>query len=224
MLEICTGYIQAKVAEYQQSVEEWDNGYIMDMMAEDFLVEVTAKEIDECRNQPDGDNKLGDMLAEKLVAAYNSKEEVISSEKMRMLEKLLLLETIDRKWMDHLHAMDLLKEGIHLRGYAGQDPKIRYKVEGFEIFEEMWQTFEADVATLIMKISPVEHMELEEQVEIEDAVHDDFDSYASEANQRGATAGAPAAVPQFVNMMPKVGMNDPCPCGSGKKFKKCCGR
>ena len=143
-----------------------------------------------------------------------------------MLEKILLLETIDRKWMDHLYAMDLLKEGIHLRGYAGQDPKIRYKVEGFEMFQEMWDSLEMEVAQLVMKLSPVqeqEEIEPTSKVEIGKEIHQEFNGYADDAAALGKNVGEVIST-TIVNTGPQIGGNDPCPCGSGKKYKKCCGR
>ena len=223
MLGFCENHIVGRLSTYAAATDAWSAGYVQDFMEEDFLLKLPEADIERVHSEPDGENRLADYLCEKLREAYGQKERNISTENMRMLEKLLLLETIDRKWMDHLYAMDLLKEGIHLRGYAGQDPKIRYKVEGFELFQEMWLSLQADVAQLIMKVRPAENMQVEEQVNIGQSIHSDFDAFAADAESKGANAGGATPV-TITNVFPKTGANDPCPCGSGKKFKKCCGR
>lgn len=164
------------------------------------------------------------MLYKKLQESYAKKEKRISPETMRILEKLLLLETIDRKWMDHLYAMDILREGIHLESFAQKDPKIQYKVKGFALFDEMWLSLESEVAQLIMKLTPVEEMDVEDQVDIDDTIHDDFDAMADAASEKGAGAGEASTPVTIKNRRPKVSGNSLCPCGSGKKFKRCCGR
>ncbi len=193
MFEFCENHVTRKVDEQLgRNAAEWDLPALCRFMADTFLVEVTPAELEAMREQPDPPAAIDDLLRERLADAYGKKEERLGSEMMRMLEKFLLLEIMDRKWMDHLYAMDLLKEGIHLWGYAGQDPKIRYKREGYELFEELWDSFQAEVSDLVMKVAPVQEVRPAEQVKIQATVHDDF--------------------------------NDPCPCGSGKKYKKCCGR
>ena len=224
MLDFCKNYIDLKVSDLTSNPDQYENNHIMDFMKEDFYTAVTEEEIEEARSQLDGDNSLVEMLCAKMEVSYNEKEEAIGSDNMRMLEKLLLLETIDRKWMDHLYAMDILREGIHLESFAQKDPKIQYKVKGFGLFEEMWDSLEAEVAQLIMKITPVQEMELENQVEVAEAIHDDFDELAEKASTKGAGAGEASTPLTIVNNIKKVGGNDPCPCGSGKKYKRCCGR
>ena len=226
MQEMCLGYIEKRLREYGAGAEVWNDGDVADWFNNDFYISVDPEEMKRIRMAPDGDNKLREWLNEKFIAAYEEKERRISPELMRMLEKILLLETIDRKWMDHLYAMDLLKEGIHLRGYAGQDPKIRYKVEGFEMFQEMWDSLEMEVAQLVMKLSPVqeqEEIEPTSKVEIGKEIHQEFNGYADDAAALGKNVGEVIST-TIVNTGPQIGGNDPCPCGSGKKYKKCCGR
>jgi preprotein translocase subunit SecA len=227
MVGFCEDVIDARVRAAARAEDEsgFDTGGLSAFMADNFLVEVRPAEIESARTGPDPEQALSDVLAGRLRAAYDAREHELGAEAMRTLEKLILLETLDRKWMDHLYEMDLLKEGIHLRGYAGQDPKIRYKREGYEIFEQLWQSLEEEVAGLILRVKPVERMDVEEQVEIQETVHEDFDAYADETSQIGRNIGEAARhADPIVNTVPKVGRNDPCPCGSGRKYKKCCGR
>jgi len=224
MLEYCEAYIRASVPQWTgNSPEDWDVSAICGFMGDTFYVGVTSSDLDKCKNVPEANERLLDFLADRLIEAYDKKENRIGEDNMRLLEKLILLETIDRKWMDHLHAMEVLKEGIHLWGYAGQDPKIRYKKDGYEMFQELWDGFEGDVAQLVMKVTPVQQMEVEEAVEVETAVHDDFDSYANKQDAVAQNAGEKHHEP-IRNTTAKAKPNDTCPCGSGKKYKKCCGR
>jgi preprotein translocase subunit SecA len=125
--------------------------------------------------------------------------------------------------MDHLYAMDILKESIHFRALAQQDPKIVYKREGYEMFEELWGSFEEEVVPLALKVRPAqEALELEEH-DIDETVHDQFGQYEAAQEAAGADAGE-AHRETIVRDERKVGPNEPCPCGSGRKYKKCCMR
>ena len=224
MVEFCTDYITAKVQALMSNSEEYEHNHIIDFMKEDFFIEVAEEEIVNTQNQPNNDEALLELLYIKLEQGYDEKEKRIGTETMRMLEKLLLLETIDRKWMDHLYAMDILREGIHLESFAQKDPKIQYKVKGFALFDEMWLSLESEVAQLIMKLTPVEEMDVEKQVDIDETIHNEFDAMADTANEKGAGAGEASTPVTIVNNTPKISGNSPCPCGSGKKYKRCCGR
>ncbi len=224
MLEFCKDYIEQRVSELTSDPDEYENNHIMDFMKEDLLTDISAEEITTARSEPDGYGALIDMLCEKFEESYDEKEHNVGEENMRLLEKLLLLETIDRKWMDHLYAMDILREGIHLESFAQKDPKIQYKVKGFGLFEDMWASLQAEVAQLIMKITPVQEMELEDQVEVAETIHDDFDAMADAASSKGEGAGEAAKPITIKNVRKKIHGNDPCPCGSNKKYKRCCGR
>ncbi len=239
MLEYCENHINAAVQEYVSGhYEEWDLPALCDMMEDTFLIKVKVEELEAKKELPEPQDAICDLLFEKLRQAYDRKEEMIGAKAMRDLEKMILLETVDRKWMDHLYEMDLLKEGIHLWGYAGQDPKIRYKRDGWQKFDELLVSLEDEVASLIMKVHmgppPGAEGETEaggdtyeftprERIKIEAAVHDEFEAMAAEADAVGAGAGEVHYEP-IVKTEKKIKPNSPCPCGSGKKYKKCCGR
>ncbi|MFA5335206.1 MAG: SEC-C metal-binding domain-containing protein, partial [Candidatus Omnitrophota bacterium] len=161
---------------------------------------------------------------------YEKREFILGADVARHIEKTIMLDMIDSKWKEHLYAMDGLKEGIGLRAYGQVDPLIEYKNEGFAMFEEMMNRIQDDALEFVFKVQVVGQ---EKPKGVFDSVpqqmiHRDMGSLASRIPNAGA--GQPAeASPQDAKQLPiereapKVGRNDPCPCGSGKKYKKCCG-
>ena len=145
-------------------------------------------------------------LIEKLKEAYEQKEAKIGTLLMRDIEKMVFLHVIDTKWKDHLLGIDHIKEGIGLRGYAQRDPLVEYKKEAFELFEEMSRNIVSDILTRLFKIQIKE----ESSVKIAPKQHIN--------RSDGDRPHEPIKKPH------KIGRNDPCPCGSGKKYKKCCGK
>jgi len=142
------------------------------------------------------------------------------------LERFVLLQIYDTTWKDHLLAMDHLKGGIGLRGFAEQDPKIVYKKEGFRQFEEMLRSVREKVTDIVFKARLTGDAEMANVYEAAQFVHEQLSGYDHLAREMAAqqAAAEPRRIEQIVRDQPKVGRNDPCPCGSGKKFKKCCGR
>lgn len=141
---------------------------------------------------------------------YNEKEEEITPEHMREFEKVILLRTVDTKWMDHIDQMDQLRQGIHLRAYGQDDPLREYQLEGFDMFETMIASIEEEVAKYIMKAQVRENLQREEVAKDTQAVS-------------GSTDEKQKSRQPYVRKN-NVGRNDPCPCGSGRKYKHCCGR
>ena len=170
-----------------------------------------------------------DYLVERFTRAYDEREEEMSSEAMRQLEKFVLLQTMDSKWKDHLHTMDLLKAGIGLRSYAQIDPLVAYKKEGYELFQEMMDAIDDEVATLIFRLrlarTAEEELASSGVWRVANVVHQEF---SEQDRQREAAEAASHAGEGRVKTIrrdkPKLGRNDPCWCGSGKKYKKCHGR
>ncbi len=160
-------------------------------------------------------DEFRDKLWQTIEASYSAKEQEIGSELMRRLEKIFMLQAVDHQWKDHLLAMDHLKEGVGLRGYGQKDPLIEYKKEGFEMFEEMKNRIvETTVESLFrVKAAKEEDREIERRQKRQMA-------------QLSFVGGgeAAAAARQPVHAGTKVGRNDPCPCGSGLKYKKCHGK
>ena len=174
---------------------------------------------------------------QRLLAAlqeqYARKEEQIMPDHMRRLEKIILLNTIDSKWKDHLYAMDQLKGGVGLRSYGQRDPLIEFKREGYEMFQMMYGSISQQVAEIIFKVQPVAGYEQRRGVfdrVPQRMIHNEVSGFAAGADQpeEGPAAAVrpaerPAASRPVQSGAAKVGRNDPCPCGSGKKYKKCCG-
>ncbi len=187
--------------------EEWDLKAIVDYMNAKIFDEGEIT-VDDLKDK-DAD-EIVDWLYEKAVAKYKKKEEAFSPEQMREFERIILLRTVDMKWMDHIDAMEQLREGIHLRAYGQVDPFREYQIEGFRMFEEMVESIEEDVVMYIMKAEIEENMQRQKVAE-------------GEAVRPGADGGEPVKKKPIVKGK-KVGRNDPCPCGSGKKYKNCHGR
>ena len=163
-------------------------------------------------------NAIITKLQELASSKYEEKENEIGSEDLRELERVVMLKVVDQKWMDHIDAMDELKDGIGLRAYGQQDPVVKYRIEGMDMFEEMVLDIKHDVVKILMNLRKQEEVKREEAAKITGAALqainslDNGEQIKSEVNRT------------VVNDGPKVGRNDPCPCGSGKKYKNCCGK
>jgi preprotein translocase subunit SecA len=142
-----------------------------------------------------------------LKAKYEAKEGEVGSNNMREIERLVMLRVIDNAWIDQLHNMDSLREGIGLRGMGGRDPLVEYKIEGYSMFNEMMRSVREEVISMIFKVQLVNQEEELPQPKIK-AV-----SYGAPQREKSRPSVAKSI---------KVGRNDPCPCGSGQKYKKCC--
>ena len=157
-------------------------------------------------------------LKEQALEIYKQKEEEITSEQMRELERVVMLKVVDEKWMNHIDSMDELKNGIGLRAYGQKDPVVQYRLEGFDMFDEMINNIKADVTKILMHIRAAGDTKRQETVKITGAALEAIHSVDG-----GSKIGTD--VDRTVrNEGPKIGRNDPCPCGSGKKYKNCCGR
>ncbi|OAB41846.1 preprotein translocase subunit SecA [Paenibacillus antarcticus] len=150
---------------------------------------------------------LVEYIFNRVEAKYNEREERIGEELVREFEKVIVLRSVDSKWMGHIDAMDQLRQGIHLRAYGGTDPLREYQFEGFEMFNEMTANIQEEVATYVMKAQIEGNQERQAVVE----------------ENKVSTNGEPA-VHNPIHVGQQIGRNDPCPCGSGKKFKQCHGQ
>jgi preprotein translocase subunit SecA len=154
---------------------------------------------------------LAELIADSSLTVYNEKEAFVGSEEFRHLERIVMLQTVDNLWKDHLLSMDHLKEGIGLRGYAQQDPLIVYKKEGFELFQEMISRIKEETLGILYRI------QISEPQNIADL------QQPKEQKLVFSSGDEPAKKNPVKRTEKKVGRNAPCPCGSGKKYKKCCG-
>ena len=165
--------------------------------------------------------KVIELLKEKAHKHYEEKEaEIANPDEFRELERVVMLKVVDEKWMDHIDAMDELKNGIGLRAYGQQDPVVKYRVEGMDMFEEMVANIKVDVVKLLMHVRKREGVKRQEQAKITGAALEAINSV--DGGQRMDDGKKDSTT--VVNEGPKIGRNDPCPCGSGKKYKNCCGK
>ncbi len=223
--------LNAVIDEYipPQSLEDmWDIEGLEDRLKKDFDLEAPVKQWLE-----EDDKLYEEALREKIVATsvavYKEKETVVGEQVLRNFEKSVMLQTLDTLWKEHLAAMDHLRQGIHLRGYAQKNPKQEYKRESFELFEGLLEALKSDVITILSKVrvqqqEEVEKMEAQRVAQAEEAArraqaqHASAETPLSEGDET-ATSHQPE-----VRDERKVGRNEPCPCGSGKKYKQCHGK
>ena len=233
-------------------VEEWDLDGLFTQLEQIYPTSYTLEDIDQ--NAVDREGLLSD-LREDVVDAYNEREQELGDELMRALERFMLLQIIDERWREHLHDMDYLREGIHLRGFAQIDPLVAYKNEGFEMFQvlvtNIWDEFARYIFNVEVEVEGGDGAAPQQQgwgagANVSSTRALDYAGGHAAAGSEAIAAAAGGAVPagvaeaaeyaaEAVAEMPppvetvrlsdeeKVGRNDPCPCGSGKKFKKCHG-
>ncbi len=169
--------------------------------------------------------EIRDTLWKQIEEKYQQKEELIGVDLMRTHERIIMLQIVDTQWKDHLYAMDHLKEGIGLRGYGQRDPLIEYKKESFAMFEAMWDRIEEEMVRYLFLLQPVRERAVEPRPQSRPTklLFNDPAASPSSFARRESKGGADAAVKTVKRTSAKVGRNAPCPCGSGKKYKKCCG-
>ena len=161
---------------------------------------------------------ISDELKKRAMEIYESKEQEIGANEMRELERVVMLKVVDEKWMNHIDSMDELKNGIGLRAYGQKDPVVQYRLEGFDMFDEMINDIKYDVTKILMHIRQQGETKRQETVKITGAALEAIHSVDG-----GSKIGTD--VDRTIrNEGPKIGRNDPCPCGSNKKYKNCCGR
>ncbi len=173
--------------------------------------------------------EIKEKILNKLKDQYQYKENRLGEGFMRHLERIVLLQTIDNKWKDHLYAMDSLREGIGLRAYGQRDPLIEYQKESHFIFQEMIERIKFETLEYLYKIEIVERPEKAPVVNpvTRSLVHNEFSAFQTptpDASERGQPREVKAPSEPYKRATEKVGRNEPCPCGSGKKYKKCCGK
>jgi len=161
-------------------------------------------------------------LQDRIHEIYDAKEEEFGEENLRELERVVMLKIVDQKWMDHIDNMDELKKGIGLRGYGQKDPVVQYRLEGTEMFDDMIEDIKTDVVKILLNIRKKEGpIQRTETAKVTGAGLEDTAINLVDGNLSEKEGGMNKTV---VNEGPKVGRNDPCPCGSGKKYKNCCGK
>ncbi|KID57922.1 preprotein translocase subunit SecA [Pseudoalteromonas luteoviolacea] len=206
----------------QSLAEMWDIPGLEERLKADLLLELPiAKWLEE--DSKLYEESLRERIVEEAEKAYKQKEEQVGVDVLRHFEKAVMLQSLDQHWKDHLAAMDHLRQGIHLRGYAQKNPKQEYKRESFELFSNMLETLKVDVVGVLSKVQ----VRAEEDVEKVEEQHRRSEQMPRQyQHEEAETVGgeAPQGAAIAARAEPKVGRNEPCPCGSGKKYKQCCGK
>ena len=227
----------------EQSMEEqWDVPGLERALRDDLQIELPLKAWIDADQSVTDEHVLEHVLAQ-VNARYQAKVELVGAANFAGFERMVLLQSLDQHWREHLAALDYLRQGIHLRGYAQKQPKQEYKREAFELFGQMLDAVKNDVTRTLMTVqvqtqeqaqSAAESLEQRAQSlhnlafqhpEAYNAMQSPEEAQAQQEAQAAiAAAAAPVVLQPLVNAQPKVGRNDPCPCGSGKKYKHCHGR
>ncbi|WP_345874802.1 preprotein translocase subunit SecA [Shewanella algae] len=224
--DVITGVIDQYIPP--QSVEElWDVPGLEQRLKQEFVLDLPLQEwLD--KEEDLHEETLRERIIESWLKAYEAKEQMVGPEVLRQFEKAVMLQTLDGLWKEHLAAMDHLRQGIHLRGYAQKNPKQEYKRESFELFQQMLESLKHDVISILSKVqvqaqSDVDEMEARRREE-EARIQHQYQHATSEALNEAEQDAEVAAHTPVVREGEKVGRNDPCPCGSGKKYKQCHGK
>jgi preprotein translocase subunit SecA len=224
--------------------EQWDVPELEEVLRNDWQLDLAIQEMIN-ESQSISAEDILEAVTGAADEAYDAKVELAGREQFSAFERSIMLQTLDRSWREHLAALDHLRQGIHLRGYAQKNPKQEYKREAFELFAAMLDSVKLEVTRFVMNVqigSPEQLEQATEQIE-EDGSHLDHVEFRhAEFAEAGAAVAAPVAADAAATMIgsamshggtgeampagsvPKVGRNDPCPCGSGKKYKQCHGK
>ena len=193
-----------------ETVADWD----LEGLRNYYLGLLTTEEdlsYSEQERKKMGREQISDELVDRAIALYHSKEELFGEEIFREVERAILLQNVDRAWMEHIDAMDDLKGSIGLQSYANRDPVVEYRIHGAEMFDGMVGEIRENTVRMILSAQPRQKVE---RVQVANPLTEGFEGAKTSVKKIVLTPRVNAA---------KVGRNDPCPCGSGKKYKKCCG-
>ena len=217
ILTMIGGIIEAEMNQYANEKlypEEWSlDELIKD--AESIYAPTGRLKLDELEER--SRDEVQDFLNQMAEESYAQREQLFGEANMRELEKIIMLRVVDNRWMEHLDRMDMLREGIGLLAYGQRNPLIEYKIKGHEMFGQMIDSIQNDIASLIFRVNIITQ-------EQQEAMEREAQQRMAAAKQTHGDQSDDAVKKQPVKNGEKVGRNDPCPCGSGKKYKNCCGR
>ena len=217
ILTMIGGIIEAEMNQYANEKlypEEWSlDELIKD--AESIYAPTGRLKLDELEEM--SRDEVQDFLNQMAEESYAQREQLFGEANMRELEKIIMLRVVDNRWMEHLDRMDMLREGIGLLAYGQRNPLIEYKIKGHEMFGQMIDSIQNDIASLIFRVNIITQ-------EQQEAMEREAQQRMAAAKQTHGDQSDDAVKKQPVKNSEKVGRNDPCPCGSGKKYKNCCGR
>ena len=197
-----------------------EEGINKEALSQDLLTTLGINNIDSLNDKKLNPNKIIEEVKEKAHNKYEEKEKEFGEKMLRELERVVMLKIVDERWMDHIDAMDELKDGIGLRAYGQKDPVVQYRIEGYDMFEQMISDIQVNVVKILLNArkregSPVR----QESVKITGEGLE-----GTNISLKGSAPASEKSHTPYVNKEPKIGRNDPCPCGSGKKYKNCHGK
>jgi preprotein translocase subunit SecA len=222
LTDVVRTYVPAESVE-----EQWDLDALEKTLRDEWQLEVPVKAHVE-KSQAITDDEIVEMVVKAGHEAFAAKLAIVGAEQFIPFERMILLQQIDQHWREHLAALDYLRQGIHLRGYAQKNPKQEYKREAFELFSQLLDVVKMDVTRILMTV----RVQTQEQVaQAAEAIEERAEAISNvtytHPNEDGSVSQEPD-VARFAQMVasgiPPVGRNDPCPCGSGKKYKQCHGK
>ena len=217
ILTMIGGIIEAEMNQYANEKlypEEWSlDELIKD--AESIYAPAGRLKLDELEEM--SRDEVQEFLNQMAEESYAQREQLFGEANMRELEKIIMLRVVDNRWMEHLDRMDMLREGIGLLAYGQRNPLIEYKIKGHEMFGQMIDSIQNDIASLIFRVNIITQ-------EQQEAMEREAQQRMAAARQSHGAQSDDAVKKQPVKTGEKVGRNDPCPCGSGKKYKNCCGK
>ncbi len=222
--EVINGFVTQHIAP-ESLEEQWDIDGLAKTLEAELQLELPIKQWLADESDLDED-KLRARIIDHASCRYQDKTANVESQAMRQFERAIMLQSVDSHWREHLAALDHLRQGIHLRSYAQKTPTQEYKKEAFELFSLMLDLINTEVTKILMTVQIRSEAELQkvEEPEAPKNVQYHHADYDQALEQADAAAEAPPAAQTFVRQGQKVGRNDPCPCGSGKKYKHCHGR
>ena len=217
ILKMMDSSVENLVAVYTADIENVNK----EAFIQDIKMSFDIDEVESLNKETINPEDIINELKEKIHSMYEAKEKEFGDEDSRELERVVMLKVVDQKWMDHIDNMDELKNGIGLRAYGQKDPVVQYRIEGFDMFDEMINDIKDEVTKILLHIQKKEGVTRKETAQITNASLEDTAINLVDGNLSEKEGGMNKTV---VNKEPKVGRNDPCPCGSGKKYKQCCGK
>ena len=197
-----------------------DEGINKEALSQDLLTTLGINNIDSLNDKKLNPTKIIEEVKEKAHNKYEEKEKEFGEKMLRELERVVMLKIVDERWMDHIDAMDELKDGIGLRAYGQKDPVVQYRIEGYDMFEQMISDIQVNVVKILLNAKKREGSPVrQESVKITGEGLE-----GTNISLKGSAPASEKSHTPYVNKEPKIGRNDPCPCGSGKKYKNCHGK
>ena len=211
---------RATVETYHESDEKGKLTLNIEALSNKIVSTFGINMLDELKDKSEDVEAIISSLQEKAHEKYAEKEKEIEAEQLREIERIVMLKVVDQKWMDHIDNMDELRKGIGLQGWGQKDPVVQYRIVGTEMFDEMIEAIKLDVVKLLMNLRQQKDLRRSETAKITKAALQSINS----VDGGQSSIENPEVNRTVVREEPKVGRNDPCPCGSGKKYKNCCGK